>query len=418
MSRTEWRRSDLSTIFDRRLGRDHRSLLLKMPDAAARSGIRVYLVGGAVRDLLLGLTPAELDLAASGTGKDPVGSLVDALGGTATRGSEFGTARVEASGVEFDVARTRRETYARPGALPTVTFTHSIDDDLPRRDFTMNAMAVSLNSDDFGDLLDPLGGRRDLEARRVRILHARSFEDDPTRILRAVRYAGRLGFDIEEETARRLVEDLQWLDSVSGDRIRREMERTATERRVAEILELAESLGVLAAIHQALSLPDGLADRLRQGSQPSPLALLAALAVNAGDASRDGMALRLSLTPGPTRAVRDIGKLESRLDRLNREALKASEVYRLLRDVDDRAVEGWALAHQDARVRSRLDDYLHRMREVAPMLGGRDVIALGVEEGPAVGEMLRALLMARLDGEVSSKEDEEHFVRRRLDSRA
>lgn len=404
----------MSTILDRSLSRDHRSLLRRMPDAAARCGVSVHLVGGAVRDMLLGLTPAELDMAASGGGEDPVGALAQALGGAVISRSQFGTARLEAAGVEFDVARTRRETYARPGALPTVTFTCSIEDDLPRRDFTMNAMAVSLNGDDFGELLDPLNGRRDLEAGRVRILHARSFEDDPTRILRAVRYAARLGLEIEEGTARLLAKELRWLDSVSGDRVRREMEHAAAEACVAEVLELADHLGVLDAVHPALSLPGGLADGLRGGAQPSPLVLLAALAVNAGDAARDGMALRLSLTPGPARAIRDIGKLESRLGRLMVDCLKASEVYRLLQDVDDRAVEGWALAHRDARLRRRLDDYLRRLRGVATLLDGRGVMALGVEEGPAVGEMLRALLMARLDGEVSSREDEERFVNRRL----
>ena len=405
----------MSTILDRRLSRDHRSLLRRMPAAAARSGVGVHLVGGAVRDILLGITPAELDMAASGGGEDPVGALAQALGGAVISRSQFGTARLEAAGVEFDVARTRRETYARPGALPTVTFTRSIDDDLPRRDFAMNAMAVSLNRDDFGDLLDPLGGQGALEARHVRVLHPRSFEDDPTRILRAVRYAGRLGFEIEGETAQLLAKDLRWLDSVSGDRVRREMEHASAEGHVAEILELADHLGVLGAVHPALSLPEGLADRLREEVRPSPLGLLAALAVAAGDAARDGMALRLGLTPGPVRAVRDIGKLESRLERLSEHSLKASETCRLLRDVDDRAVEGWALAHRDARVRRRLDDYLRRLRGVATLLDGRDVMALGVEEGPAVGEMLRALLMARLDGEVSSREEEERFVRRRLE---
>ena len=217
------------------------------------------------------------------------------------------------------------------------------------------------------------------------------------------------------ETAGLLADGLRWLDSVSGDRIRAELERAAAEGRVAEILELAEGLGVLQAIHPALSLPDGLADRLREGSQPSPLGLLAALSAGAGDAARDGMALRLGLTPGPARAVRDVGRLESRLGRLVADSLKASEVYRSLQGVDDRAVEGWALAHRDARLRSRLDDYLRRLRGFATLLDGRSVMALGVEEGPAVGEMLRALLMARLDGEVSSREDEERFVKRRLE---
>ncbi len=408
------RRSDLTTILDRRLSREHRSFLSRIPDAAARSGVRVHLVGGSVRDVLLGRTPAEIDLAASGVGKDPVESLADALGGTATRESQFGTARVRVEGVEVDVARTRRETYARPGALPTVAFTDSIEEDLRRRDFSIHAMAVSLNSGDYGMILDPLGGRRDLEAGHIRVLHPRSFEDDPTRILRAVRYAGRLGFEIEGETARLLAGSLRWLDSVSGDRIRREMERIAAEERLADILVLAERFGILRAIHPALSLPDGLAGRLRDGPPPSLPGLLGALASSAGGTARDGLALRLSLTPGPARAFGDIGKVGSRLDRLSGEALKASEVYKLLEDVRPAAVEAWALAHENVRVRGRLVDYLFRMRGVTPMLDGREIMALGVEEGPAVGEVLRALLMARLDGEVSSREDEERFVKSRL----
>ena len=375
-------------------------------------------MGGSVRDLLLGITPSELDLAVTGEEGDPVGSLARALGGTAMSVSQFGTARVGAGGVEFDVARTRRETYARPGALPTVTFAHSIDDDLPRRDFTIHAMAVSLNGDNFGELLDPLCGRRDLEARQVRILHSRSFRDDPTRILRAVRYAGRLVFEIEGETARLLVEDLRWLDSVSGDRIRRELERTVAEGRVADILGLAQGLGVLRAIHPALSLTAGLAARLSEAGAPSATGLVGALASSASEAARDGLVRRLGLPPNQARIAVDVGRVRPRLDRLNGDSLAASEAYRMLEDVHAGAVEAWALLHEDADVRARLGDYLRRIRGAAPMLDGRSVIALGIEEGPAVGETLRALLMARLDGAVSSREDEERFVKRSLDSLA
>ena len=407
----------MSTIFDRHLSREHRSFLSRVPDAAARCGVRVHLVGGSVRDLLLGRTPAELDLAASGEVADPVRSLVESFGGAATAESQFGTAKVRVGGVEFDVARARRETYARPGALPTVTFTNSIEEDLPRRDFTIHAMAVSLNRGDVGKVLDPLGGQRDLAEGRVRVLHPRSFEDDPTRILRAVRYAGRLGFEIKGETARLLAAGLRWLDSVSGDRIRRELERTVAEERLADILELAESLGVLGAIHQSLSLTAGLAVRLREASAASLPVLLGALASKASDTTRNSLVRRLGLAPGSARTVRDIGKVGSRLDGLSGDSLRAREVYRLLEDVHAGAIEGWSLAHENAVVRRRLADYLHRMRGVTPMLDGRSIIALGVEEGPAVGEMLRALLMARLDGAVSSREDEESFVRRSLESR-
>ena len=113
----------------------------------------------------------------------------------------------------------------------------------------------------------------------------------------------------------------------------------------------------------------------------------------------------------------DVGKIGSRISALSSESLKSSEVYELLQDVDAGAVEGWMLAHRDAVVRRRAEDYLSRMRAARPMLDGRWLMALGVEEGPPVGEMLRALLMARLDGEVSSREDEERFVKRRLESR-
>ncbi len=407
----------MSTSLDGRLSLEHRALLERVPDAAARASVRVYLVGGAVRDLLLEVTPRELDLAISGEGENPIGSLVGALEGRATMESQFGTARVEADGVGFDVARARRETYARPGALPSVTFADSIGEDLTRRDFTIHAMAVSLNSGSFGELLDPLGGQRDLEAGQVRVLQARSFEDDPTRILRAVRYTGRLELAIEQETAGLLAEGLRWLDSVSGDRIVGELGRTAAEERLGVILGLAERLGVLRAIHPALSAPDGLADGLPGDSPPSLPGLLAALSSSAGDPERDGLVARLGLSAGNARAARDVGKIRSRIAALRGESLKSSEVYGLLQDVDAGAVEGWMLAHSDSVVRRRFADYLARMRVTRPMLDGRRVIALGVEEGPPVGEMLRALLMARLDGEVETREDEERFVRRRLESR-
>ncbi len=411
------RRGELATVLDRHLSQEHRAFLERIPDDAARSGVRVHLVGGSVRDLLLGRTPTDLDLAVSGEGDDPVMSLIHALGGMVTAESQFGTARGEVEGVEFDVARTRRERYGRPGALPQVTFTDCIEEDLTRRDFTIHAIAASLNRGDAGAVLDPLGGRRDLAAGRVRVLHPLSFEDDPTRILRAVRYAGRLGFEIEGETARLLAESLRWLDSVSGDRIRSELERTAAEECLGDILELAARLGVLRAVHPALSLAAGLAARLREGPAPSFPGLIAALAASAGDTARDSLVRRLNLAHGHARAVRDVGKVRSRLAALRRDSASASETYGLLEDAHPGAVEAWGLVHEDDRVRCRLADYLHRMRGLRPILGGRGVMALGVGEGPAVGGMLRALLMARLDGEVSSRDDEERFVRLRLESR-
>ena len=406
--------TNVSAILDCRLNSGHRELLGRVSGAAAHLGVRTYLVGGSVRDLLMGNTPAELDMAIASESRDAVASLMHKLGGIVMAESQFGTAKVETGGVVFDAARTRRETYARPGALPTVEFVGSIEKDLPRRDFTMNAAAVSLDRDSWGALLDPFGGRRDLEANQVRVLHRTSFIDDPTRILRAVRYAGRLGFGIEGETGRLLDEGLDYLDAVSGDRIRRELEHIFAEERVAPILDLAEGRGVPRAIHPALAVRSSLLARLKEGAAPSPPGLAAALAFDASDSDRASLVQRLALVSDWGQAVRDVGKVKARLGVIRKDTPPASKLYALLADLHDGAIEACALASNHAKVRRQIEFYLRELRGARPMLDGRDVMALGVPEGPPVGETLRALLNAQLDGLVSTKEDEKRFVRQRL----
>ncbi len=405
---------DVSALLERRLSPGYWSLLARVSEAAADAGVRAYLVGGSVRDMLLGSAPAEMDLAIAGGPDDTLDSLAARLGGAVRSASQFGTAMIESSGILFDVVRTRRESYSRPGALPTVEFTSSIEEDLPRRDFTMNAVAVSLDRDSWGALLDPFDGRRDLEAKQVRVLHPRSFVDDPTRILRAARYAARLGFGFEDETARLLTDGLGYLGAVSGDRIRRELERIFAEDRVAAILELAEERGLPRAIHPALTLGGPLAARLGDGAAPSPAALLAALAFHASDAARDGLAQRMRLVSDWAQAVRGVGKVKARFGPLSRAELDASDLYALMADVHDGAAEACALATDDDCIHQRIQRFRRDLRGVRPILDGRDVMALGVPAGSPVGEMLHALLNARLDGLVSSGEDEKRFVRQRL----
>ena len=161
----------------------------------------VYLVGGAVRDLLRGADAVDLDLAVEGDARSVARTLAEPLGGTAREHERFGTATVQAPELAFDLATTRTESYDEPGALPRVTEA-TLGEDLRRRDFTINAMAVALGGDDLGHLYDPHGGLADLEAGLIRILHPGSFLDDPTRLLRAVRYETRLGFGMDEDTER------------------------------------------------------------------------------------------------------------------------------------------------------------------------------------------------------------------------
>ena len=156
---------------------------------------------------------------------------------TVRKASAFGTWSLTVQGVDVDLATARRETYERPGALPTV-IPGTVEDDLARRDFSINAMAISLGEDSWGYLLDPHGGSTDLERGVIRVLHDRSFEDDATRIFRAIRYACRLDFRLESCTATLLERSLPYVSTISPDRVRHEIERIFREPRASDMIEM------------------------------------------------------------------------------------------------------------------------------------------------------------------------------------
>ncbi|MCK5124542.1 MAG: hypothetical protein KAQ82_04875, partial [Dehalococcoidia bacterium] len=173
---------------------------------AAERGERVYLVGGVVRDLLLGYPNLDLDLVVEGDAVKLAQQVAETSQAKLLAHHRFGTAKLRYENFTMDLATARKETYAKPGALPTVT-PGTLKDDLVRRDFSINAMAISLASDDYEELVDPYQGKNDLEHRLIRILHPGSFSNDATRILRAVRYEQRLGFELETLTAQLLKRD-------------------------------------------------------------------------------------------------------------------------------------------------------------------------------------------------------------------
>ncbi len=384
---------------------------------AADQGAEIYLVGGTVRDILLGSRPVDLDLVVVGSTPDFPEVLAKQLGGEVVAQSQFGTNKLKVDGADVDLAAARKESYAHSGALPRVV-PGSINDDLERRDFSINAMAVSLAEETWGELLDPFGGQADVQQGVVRVLHPRSFVDDPTRILRAVRYAYRLGFRIEEETERLLKRDLRTLDQVSGDRIRNELERFFHEGNVAEILEGAQELGVLSAIHPALRIEAALLRKLdglaTNGTTENTMRLLAVLAFSIPAIDTTSLVGRLNMNGRWARIVRDVAAVRDSFEELKGENVRPSQVHRLLRDYDTASIEGCALATDDPLVEQRLELYLKELRQVKPLLDGNDLIALGVPEGPEVGRLLDAILTARLDGLLSTREEEENLVRRSL----
>lgn len=393
-----------------RLSREERALLRAAAERAAKDGGRAYLVGGVVRDLLLGADGLDLDVVVEGDARETARGLAADLGGTVKTHDRFLTATVSVGGVRADFATARRERYARPGALPAVQAA-DLDADLARRDFTVNAMAASLDPERFGDVIDPHGGRADLDAGLIRVLHDRSFVDDATRILRACRYAARFGFTLEAETERLAKEGAGRLRPISGSRIRHEIERTLEDAAPGAAFELAERLGALEALHPAFRLGPATARALDE-ARPSIMVGFAILGAGLPEEAATALAKRLSAPIHIRGAMTDAACLAAGLETLAAPSLKDSEVHAALSPYIREAVVACRLTAPDGIMAERIDDFTERLANLRPALNGGDLIALGIEPGPRIGRLLAELLRARLDGEIETREDEIEMVRR------
>ncbi len=403
----------------KRLPGDMRRALETAVAAAERRNVGLCLVGGAVRDLLMDAGHVDIDLVVEG---DAI-ALADAVGkklrARVVRHPRFGTASLRTEGARLDFAGARTESYVRPGALPSVQPSDLLED-LARRDFAINAMALRLAGGRPGELIDPHGGRRDVAKRTLRVLHDDSFQDDATRILRAVRYAGRMRFRLHRRTDALLRRDLSFLDTVSGARVRHEYERIALEERVPEILRRAENRGVIEATHAALSGGDTQRRAAAQlGALPvshRDAALLCILLSDASPAAVEQAMGRLEVTGRQAAILGAFVALRAQESKLMATGLRPSEAARLLSPRPVEAIEAFALV-AERRAAEAARRYLASDRLVRPRLNGDDVQALGVPEGPQIGSALASLRAARLDGKTHSREDEAALLEELLGGR-
>jgi tRNA nucleotidyltransferase (CCA-adding enzyme) len=335
----------------------------------AASGDPVYLVGGAVRDLLLGRGRADIDLVVVGDAAE----LAAALGAEVVEHERFATAKVELDGHEVDIASARAETYPRPGALPEVAPGADVETDLARRDFTINAMAIPLAGGPR--LIDPHAGRADLEAGVLRVLHGDSFVDDPTRALRAARYAARFGFAPEPLTAALLRK--ADLSTVSAERREADLLRLAAEPNAARGFELLAEWGLVEP------RPNGI-ELVRQVNRLFGSEMWREVG------NRDRAMLSAAL--GPAGGEEELAKAKPR---------QPSQAVELARGRDP--VE---LTLARALGAEWLDRYLSEWRQVALEIDGDDMIAAGVPQGPALGRGLNEALRRKLDGEIAGREAE------------
>jgi len=392
------------------LPKEQVSALTRLIRLADRRATAIYLVGGPVRDFLLDLPPSDLDITVEGNAIDLATHFAGATGQRLVRHVRFGTATVSVDGASFDLATARRETYEAAGALPAIQ-PSTIDDDLHRRDFTINAMALALNGTAAGRLLDPADGRSDLGAGLIRVLHTASFEDDATRILRAARYEARLGFRIEEATHDLLVRDLPYLETISPARIHGELARTLLDHEPERALSRMVDLGALRTLHPSLGFDGELATAFKRLREIAPRAVPAAywplLTWHVSEPATAPVIARLALTRRQADAVRALSSLRGR--RL-RPASRPSDIASIFAAQPAAAV--WALAAAGSgAAREQAHAYMARYRNIRPLLRGDDLLALGVPPGKAVGEVLARLRAAKLDGEAGTRADEERLVR-------
>lgn len=409
------------------------ALIRLIKTEAERLDLPLYLVGGSVRDLLLGRGIHDFDLTVEGDAADLAKSVLKRYAGKVVFHSRFGTATwtlddatfkrlniplLDSSGFpsSLDFISARSETYSQPGALPTIKRA-GIDEDLRRRDFTINAMALHLDGRYYGQLYDPLGGRIDLERGMLRILHNQSFIDDPTRMIRLVRYAGRYGFQIEPETLRLINDEArEILSHMSGERLRHEFDLIFEETNPSSLLHRLAELDLLKPIHPSLQYAN------------FRLPYLEALSSEFGEFTIPGI-LAFKRTLGwilwlMPLTVFDIETISERLDfpaLLTKSARAASSLLSELPSFVSWRPSQWTFYLEELpsiavyavyllRKEPALRDYLVHWRNIKPRITGNDLKERGLEPGPKFTTILQQLRAAWLDGDVTNDREEKALL--------
>jgi tRNA nucleotidyltransferase (CCA-adding enzyme) len=443
------RRDEIQHLLRRSLPVPLLAMLLQARDSANRIGYSLYVVGGFVRDLLLGMPTLDLDLVVEGDAIALAKDLARQLKGRMRSHGRFGTAKVILGGTagtslppSLDFVTARTEFYQHPTALPEVERS-SIKQDLYRRDFTINTMAVCLDRDRYGELLDFYGGERDLHDKLIRVLHNLSFVEDPTRILRAARLEQRLGFAIETRTAQLIDDALGLLDRTTGERLRHELELILDEPEPGVIIRRLAELGVLRRLEAGLRYDEWLAEKFQQVvlmvereqeveddaeteqegyagircAVEKKRLLLALLTYRLTKPQLDRFLNRLRFGQEVGKYLREVRELRAVAWRLDRPKVKPSRVYRLLHGHSQPAITAFCIALDSPTARDNVRLYLDRLRWVRTHIRGDFLKKERIPPGPVYRQILDKLLYARLDGKVRTASEEEAMAKKLVDAR-
>ncbi|MDP3791175.1 MAG: hypothetical protein Q8R38_03920 [Candidatus Omnitrophota bacterium] len=413
-------------------------MLLRRIGALSKSmGHRVYLIGGTVRDLLLCVENLDIDIVVEGDAIAFGEKLAHDLHGIIVSHKRFGTCTVTTPEyVKIDFATARKETYALPAALPTVEFS-SLRDDLIRRDFTVNAMAISLNDHEFGQLIDFFDGTGDISRKSIKALHDKSFIDDPTRILRAIRLEQRLKFTIDTHTANLIHKSIEKeiYKRVEEPRLRDEIMLVLKEKAPFDAIRRMDSFKALKIIHPYLKLNKRLHEFMRsidkacqwyQDNSPRKRSIekwLVYLMALFDDVSYDGTLYfcnKFEFKRGERMRIMSYRKDGRKiLKTLNsKRKILPSKIYHLLEPLSHE-VTLLLMAASDSDIgRGRIMEFFHKYNGMRPSVRGDDIKELGVKAGPHFAKIIEKILYRKLDGALKSKDEELEYakklVKRRL----
>ena len=402
-----------SQLLASKLDPEKSQLIRSVGQLASEIGINIFLVGGAVRDLIIGRPIEDLDLVVEGDAEDIAYQIAKRLSGRVISTSKFSTAKLKVDGSTLDLVTARREYYPQSGALPEV-MPGTIKDDLERRDFSINTLAFPIHDLAAGEIINEFGGLEDIRDSLVRVLHDKSFRDDPTRMIRAIRYEKRLGFKIEFNTQNLLVSHAAMLRNVTGNRIRNEMANVLKESEVGELLLRLHSVGILGNIHPALEKALGtLEDAVDKGIEKhlGEQFWVGLLSYSMTSESFEELIDRLGIPGRCSKLVRELASLKKVLSLMENSDISPVEVYDILYHYDPTVIKVCIAAEKNRDSVKNVIWFQNIFPLTKPFLNGKDLLLLGVAEGPDVGRMLARLRRAKVLGSLGSKSDEIEFVR-------
>lgn len=407
-------------IFLKQFSSKDRDWVKKASHLADRTNVPLYLVGGIVRDLCLKKKVAgDLDFLIVGDAVTFAKDFARIYGGKCKVYQSFGTATVIYQDRRIDFTTARSEKYPRPGVLPVVT-PGTLDEDLRRRDFTVNALAMVVNTSSFGNVVDVTGGLKDLKQKTIRVLHDKSFRDDPTRILRAVRFEQRLGFQIEPVTLRWLKQALKenHVKAVKPPRYFREFRKILFEADPVKPLKRLcqlKGLSFVTARKPDFKKCDKLVRRIRQhngisSENDQSLMLLMVLLSKESSEQIIRFCRSVQISKKEEDVLKSLPLLRNKFRVLRRRPLRDSVVYKALKDFPQATLDYLLLSEDDAVVKKHVRHFVYRLQKVELKMGGHEIRQLDGLKARKITEVREKMLEAKLDGKVSTKREEKKYA--------